>query len=226
MSRKKQPAWSFSSLTAFETCPKRYYHLRVAKDIVDTPHESTVWGQDVHKHLENRAVHATPLPPAISKYETLVKPILDSPGEKLVEKQFAITRDFRPTGWSSPDTWYRGVVDIGVISATGYKALLLDWKTGKRKNNPDQLKLFAGLAFAHYPEVKIVTTGFVWLKENKIDKTSYPREAVPMIWGEFAPRVDRMDAAFASNKFPPKPSGLCRAHCPVPRRLCEFSGKV
>ena len=29
----KSPAWSYSSITLFDQCPKKYYHLRVAKDI-------------------------------------------------------------------------------------------------------------------------------------------------------------------------------------------------
>jgi hypothetical protein len=107
----------------------------------------------------------------------------------------------------------------------GNKALLLDWKTGKRKFDSSQLKLFAGLAFAHYPQVEIVFTGFVWLKEGKIDKDTFTREDVPAIWQEFVPRVRRLERAYEEDKFPPKPSGLCSKWCPVPNRLCKFSGK-
>jgi len=28
----KIPAWSFSSIKTFEQCPKKFYHLKVAKD--------------------------------------------------------------------------------------------------------------------------------------------------------------------------------------------------
>lgn len=219
----KIPPWSYSSLTSFETCGKRHYHLKVAKDVVETPHEATAWGSTVHKYMEDRAKDGTPLPVSVAGYEKLVAPIIAKAGEKLIEQQFAINAAMQPTTWMAPDAWCRGIVDIGVL--TGTKALLLDWKTGKRKVDSSQLKLFAGLAFAHYPQVNTVVTGFVWLKEGKVDKNTFTREDVPAIWQEFVPRVRRLERAYEESKFPPKPSGLCRSWCPVPNRLCEFSGK-
>ena len=218
------PPWSYSSLTSFETCAKRYFHLKVAKDVVDTPHESATWGSTVHKHLEDRVKLGTSLPESLQGYERLVAPIISRQGTKLVEQQFAITADLSPTTWMGSDTWCRGIVDVGVLS--GSSAVLLDWKTGRRKPDSDQLKLFAGLAFAHYPEVNTVHTGFVWLKERAIDKQKFTREDVPVIWQTFVPRVRRLERAYEQLNFPPKPSGLCSRWCPVPKSLCEFSGKT
>lgn len=218
------PAWSYSSLTKFETCPKQYYHTKVAKDVIDAPHDSALWGSTVHKYLEDRVKQGTPLPESVAGYERLAAPIADKPGEKLVEKQMAVTSAFQPTGWFDKDTWCRGIVDVGVL--TGKRGLLLDWKTGKRKPDSTQLKLFAALAFAHYPDLEVVTTGFVWLKEGAVDRESYTREQVPVIWREFVPRVQRLERAYESGSFPPKPSGLCGKWCPVPKSKCEFSGKI
>jgi hypothetical protein len=221
----KAPAWSYSSLTSFETCPKRYYHIKVAKDVVDAPGEAAMWGSTVHKYLEDRVLTNTPLPVSVAHYEGLVAPIANSKGTKLVEQQMAVTQDLKPTGWMDSDTWCRGIVDVGILSTSQDRALLLDWKTGKRKPDNDQLMLFAGLAFSHYPELRIVQTGFVWLKEGKIDKKGFTREDIPVIWQNFVPRVNRMERAFAEEKFHPKPSGLCARYCPVPKYQCEFSGK-
>jgi hypothetical protein len=97
--------------------------------------------------------------------------------------------------------------------------------TGKRKPDLTQLKLFAGLAFASFPNLEVINTGFVWLKHGTIDKKEYTRKEVPMIWQEFIPRVQRMQRAYDEDKFPPKPSGLCRNYCAVPKHKCEFSGR-
>lgn len=218
------PPWSFSSLTSFETCAKRHYHLKVARDVVDTPDESATWGTVVHEHLEARLKDGTRLPDSIAGYEKIVAPIEARPGTKLIEQQLAITAALRPTGWRSPDAWCRGVVDVGVV--TGNKALLLDYKTGKRKLNIDQLKLFAGLAFAHYPQLEVVSTGFVWLKDGVVDKEKFEKKDVPLIWQTFIPRVRRLERAYVETNFPPKPSGLCARHCPVPKHMCHYSGKV
>lgn len=219
----KTPPWSFSSLTSFETCAKRYFHIKVAKDVVDTPGEAATWGSTVHVNLENRVKHGIPLPQAISAYETLVAPIVARTGEKLVEQQMAVDVNLTPVEWSSDTAWCRGIVDVGVL--TGKRAVLLDWKTGKRKADSDQLKLFAGLAFAHYPQLEVAITGFVWLKEGVVDKQRFNRSQVPVIWQQFLPRVKRLERAYSEDKFPPKPSGLCSRWCPVPRHKCEFSGR-
>jgi hypothetical protein len=184
-----------------------------------------MWGSAVHKYLEDRVRDGTKLPASIAGYEKLVDPIVNSKGEKLVEQQMAITADLKPVGWESPEAWCRGIVDIGVITKSRDRAILLDWKTGKRKTDNHQLMLFAGLAFAHYENLNYVSTGFVWLKENKIDKKAFTREEVPIIWQEFIPRVKRFERAYQTTTFPPKPSGLCRNYCPVPKHQCEFSGK-
>jgi hypothetical protein len=44
--------WSYSSLKTFEQCPKKYYHLRIVKDVKDEGSEATIYGQEVHKAAE------------------------------------------------------------------------------------------------------------------------------------------------------------------------------
>lgn len=219
------PPWSYSGLTSFETCAKRYYHIKVAKDVQDSPGEAALWGSTVHKYLEDRVRDNKPLPASVAGYESLVAPIIHSGGTKLIEEQLAITSDFQPTEWLNPNAWCRGIVDIGLLSTDGTRALLLDWKTGKRKPDSDQLMLFAGLAFSHYPQLTDVQTGFVWLKDKKIDKQSFTRDDIPAIWQRFVPRVQRLVRAYENATFSPKPSGLCAKYCPVSRHQCEFSGK-
>ena len=218
------PPWSFSGLTSFETCGKRYFHIKVARDVVDPPNEATAWGSTVHKHLEDRVRHGTPLPAVLQEYERLVEPIINAGGTLIVEQQLAVDSGLRPVAWDSQDAWCRGIVDVGVL--TGKRAVLLDWKTGKRKPESDQLKLFAGLAFAHYPDIEAVTTGFVWLKEGVVDREKFTRKDASTIWQQFVPRVQRLERAYADLRFVPRPSGLCRRWCPVPQSLCEFSGRI
>jgi hypothetical protein len=103
------------------------------------------------------------------------------------------------------------------------KAVALDWKTGKRKMDSDQLLLMAAFLFTYYPKVSVVDTGFVWLKENKIDRKEVSRNDVGTIWGTFVQRSKRLETAYEQDVWLAKPSGLCNGWCPVPRRLCEFS---
>lgn len=216
-------AWSYSSLDAFETCPLRWKLTKLTKQVVEPQTEATLHGNEVHKALENHLKNEQALPEKYRNYIPIVQRCSQAPGQKLIEWKFALNKNFRPTTYFAKDVWCRGVIDFGVIN--GNVATVLDWKTGKPKTDSDQLKLFAGAAFAAYPQLQTVKTGFVWLAHNRLDKEKYSREDVPEIWGVFLPKVQRLEAAIAKDQFPPRPSGLCRKHCPVPHSMCEFSGR-
>lgn len=217
------PAWSYSSLTSFETCPLRHCLIRVRKEVTEEPSDAIVWGNEVHKALELRIADGKELPKSMAHFESMIQTILNKPATQvLTEKQLAVTREFKPTDWWGKDAWCRGIVDLTV--ANGETATLLDWKTGKVKPDSDQLKLFAALTMAHMPEVNKVKTVFVWLKHNKLTSEVFTREDLPEIWQTFAPRVRRLELAFEQDKWPARPSGLCRAWCPVGRARCEHCG--
>jgi CRISPR/Cas system-associated exonuclease Cas4 (RecB family) len=219
----KPIAHSYSSISSFETCPKRHYIIKVAKEVTEPPTEALTWGNTVHKALELRLRDGTELPAKLSKYEQYAKKLTAMSGSLLVEEEIALTRDFERVGWWDRAAWLRGKLDVAVVDGT--KAAILDWKTGSRKPDNDQLNLFAGLAFAVLPDVQTVSTGFIWLKEGKFDKRVFTREQTPVIWQDFLPRIERVERAHAENKWPAKPSGLCRAYCPVGRARCEYCGK-
>lgn len=218
----KKP-WSYSALTAFETCPRRFYLTRVARQVKEPQTEATIWGNQVHKALELYAKGEKPLPHDLKQFQKYVDKVLSHEGKRVIEQRVALDSSLRPTTWMAKNVWVRGVIDIGVVGSE--RAFLLDWKTGKRKPDSDQLKLFAALAFASYPWIDKVTTGFIWLKPKEFDKETFTRDQLTEIWGEFHPRLSRLAHAYAEDKWTPKPSGLCRNWCPVGKKLCEFCGE-
>lgn len=214
--------WSYSSLTAFETCPRRYYLTRIAKAVKEPQTEATTHGNETHKALE-RAVNGTAgLAPKYAQYQPIVERVKTAKGSTLTEHKFALTSAFKPTTYWADDAWVRGVIDLQILRQKS--AVLIDYKTGKVKEDPDQLKLFAVVAFAQYPRIEVVHTGYAWVAYNKMDAETFYREQVPDIWADYLGRVKRMTSAAAKNDFPPKPSGLCKKWCPVGRQLCEFCG--
>lgn len=68
-------AWSYSALTAFETCPRRFQLTRVTKQVRESQTKATVWGNKVHKALEDFARSGKPLTPDLEKYAKYVKKI-------------------------------------------------------------------------------------------------------------------------------------------------------
>ena len=220
----KRNAWSYTALTAFETCPKRYYLTRVSKEVKEGATEATTWGNCVHKALELRVKDKTPLPAGMEKFEAIAAKFDNISGEVSTETKFTLDEHMKVTDWFSKDAWLRCIFDLTIDK--GVTAAVLDYKTGKRKVDSKQLQLFAGVMMGVKPELEVVKTGFIWLKENKTDTQTFTRKDLPDIWGEFLPRVDRLDHAFAYNKWEAKPSGLCREWCPVGKSRCTHCGKV
>ena len=58
----KAPSWSYSSISMFDQCPKKYYHLRVAKDISEPPSEAMLYGTSVHLAAEKYIRDGEPIP--------------------------------------------------------------------------------------------------------------------------------------------------------------------
>jgi hypothetical protein len=216
----KSPGWSYSALTKFETCPRQYALVRVYKKVKEQYSAPASWGVDVHKALELRVLNKIPLPEALQKWEPLVAKFDTGQGQVHVEHKVALTRNLTQSEWRSPSTWVRAVIDL--VADRGKHAVLLDWKTGKVRPGTDQLKLTAAIWMSMRPWVERVKTGFAWLAHNKMTREEFSRDDVPVIWADFMARVHRLDEAYDRDRWPPKPSGLCRGWCPVGREHCEF----
>lgn len=222
-------AWSYSALTQAELCPKRFAALRVFKTYKEPEGEAMLYGNRVHKSLENRVRVGLPLPEDLKHLEpTVVK--LMSLGESKAEEKYGLDSNLRLTEYfdkptTKPDhrVWLRIVIDLQIFLPGGATALLVDWKTGKEKEDLDQLKLFAGVMFALYPQLQQVRTGYCWTSENKIAPTPFTRAEVPAIWKSFMPRVTWLQNMYETNGWQARPSGICVKHCPVVE--CPFHGK-
>lgn len=216
--------WSYSSLTAFETCPRRFKITKIDKLIREPQTEATLHGNEVHKALELAVAGTKPLAEKYAPYSSMVNKLLAAPGTKKTESKFALTSAFAPTEFFAPNAWVRGVIDLAILNPKS--ALILDYKTGKPKPDHDQLRLFAATTFAQHPYLKRVTTGYLWLAYNRLDKDTFTRHDIPGIWKDFLPRVQRIMRAEETSEFPPRPSGLCGSWCPVGKSLCNFCGKA
>lgn len=87
--------------------------------------------------------------------------------------------------------------------------MVVTHNTGKRKFDSDQLMLFAAFEFAARQDIDEVRTGYVWLKDKKIDSETFRRSDLGRIWGHFLPKVERLEQAYLNDDWPCRPSGLC-----------------
>jgi hypothetical protein len=220
--------WSYSRLKNYRTCPKKHYHADLAPkgspdSFKDTKGAAMEYGNQVHDAIAARISKGHALPPAIAHFEPRVQRVLNSPpGAKLlVEQDMAITREFTSTGYWDRDVWYRAKCVF--VKIVGPVALAVDWKTGKIIEDSEQLALMAQCIFSAYPEVQKVRTLFDWLGNNAETVLDLQRSDMATLWRQLLPEVAGYEEACRTFTFPPKPSGLCKSHCPV--TSCPSHGK-
>lgn len=212
-------AWSYSSLTDFLGCPRRYHMVRDLKAVPFVETEAIRHGNEVHKALELRIAEQRPLPDKYAAYEAIITKF-DRPGV-VVEQEIALDKNLKQVGWWDKNCWVRGKIDLALTGKNG--AILVDWKTGKVKDDPSQLALFAAMKMTVEPEVPRAKTMFVFLQYGKTISSEYQREQVPGIWADFLGKVHRLEKAYEEDKWLPKPGPLC-GWCPLKKEHCEFRG--
>lgn len=211
-------SWSFSTLKNFESCPHKYFRTKVQRDVIETYGDAQSWGNRVHDSMCKRINAGIPLSQETKYLEPWAAKIESLPGDKYPEIKFAIDDAFKATNWKG--AWSRGAADLLIVS--GRTGALFDYKTGSRRPD-EQLHLYAGYTFAHFPEIEKVHMTFMWLKDKKTDKDSIERDQIGPVWKAFTQRIHRLEIAHEKNEWKKTPSGLCRKHCPV--KDCEFNGE-
>jgi len=215
-------AHSYSSLKLYENCPLRYYRQRVKKDVVDKGGPASIAGDRIHKQLEDRIAHGTELPEETAHNEPLIRKLEKYKNWTLIaEQELALDKKLKPTGWWDEDAWFRGKIDVLLLNEDQTKAVVLDWKTGKRRPDMFQMEIFAAMVFAHYNSVQNVETTLVWLKDRAVDKLSVSRKERGFIWQEILKKVKRVEKSLEHDTWPAKPSGLC-PYCPA-RSTCNYA---
>ena len=208
---------SFSRLSTFEQCEAKFDYLYVSKKVKEVGGEATQYGERVHAVLEALG-RGDPVPSSeeardtVRRWGSIVESILARPGDKFFEHQMAINADLQPVDWFAKDVWIRSIADVLVVN--GDTAYCLDYKSGKVKDNPTQLQLFAAMVMWHFPEVHKVKTSFVWLAHNEVTNSTYERRFLDALWRALKPRFDKVQETIELDVFTPKPSALC-GWCPA-----------
>ena len=215
--------WSYSSISLFQQCPRKYYRLRVVKDIVEPPQQHLIYGTEVHQAAEDYVCNDKSLDPRYA----FLKPTLDAlkglPGMKLCEYEMGLTKDFEPCGFKDERVWFRGIADLLIIDED--RAHLIDYKTSKSSQYADrkQLELLALLVFKHFPYVKSIKAGLVFVVAEDLVKAAYETDIQEKAWAKWLPEIQRLEKAMETDVWNAVPNFTCRKFCPV--HDCEHNGK-
>jgi len=216
-------AWSYSSIKTFEQCPKKYYHLKVLKDVKDVGSAASIYGNMVHKAAEDYIKDGTEIPEKYAFLRPVVEAFEKIPGDKHCELRLGVAFDgenYAPTTFFGKDVWWRGIIDLLIVD--GEKAYIIDYKTGKNVKYADtkQLDLMAGAVFIHYPEVETIKSALAFVVTNDFIKKDHKKELALSYMNTFDPLLVRLVAAEENNVWNAVSSPLC-AYCPVTK--CEHN---
>lgn len=209
--------WSFSSLKDYINCPRQYQEIKVLKRFHKAPTQQTLYGQEVHRALEDYVKDGTPLAKNYQKYKPQLDPLRDMPGDKYPEHRMALTIDKEPCKFGSPDYWVRGIADLVVVD--GDTGFIVDYKTGK-STYPDlkQLQLMALMAFAHFPQLERIKGGLLFVAYEDFFTSEYTRDKIDEYWESFNEPLTRLQFSLDNDIWQENPTGLC-GWCPV--SICQ-----
>ena len=215
--------WSFSKIKAFEQCPKQFYHMRIAKDYVESETEAMLYGTAFHQAAEEYVRDGTPMPAKFDYAVGALDSLKSKQGNNLCEYKLGVTKDLEPCGFTDEGVWFRGIADLIILGDD--VAWVVDYKTGKSARYADkgQLELMALVVFKHFPQVEKVKAGLLFVVSKNLIKDVYTKEQVPALWEKWLADYSKLEQAFKNDMWNPKPSGLCRRHCAVTE--CAHNGR-
>lgn len=223
---KTPPAWSYSSLKLYDTCPRKYQSERVTKEVVFTDSDATIYGKELHLACEEFIRDGKPIPPRFDFVLPYLEKLNNIPGEKLCEIKVGLKKEdgrFVACDFFDPTVWFRGVADLAIVD--GSKGWLVDYKTSKnaRYADPKQLALMAACMFAKYPELERIKAGLLFVVSGDFVKSEYNRSQAFDIFADLHGLLTQREAAYQSDVWNTKPNGLCKRWC---RTQCPHNGSL
>jgi len=204
------PILSYTFLSAFENCPHKAWHRHVLKDL---PFQSTPeleYGRDVHDALEHRLTRGTAIEPELAAktrhYCDLIERVQGSDAPVRIEHFVGIMQDGFPCAWDHSGCWFRGKADVAIIGKTGW---LIDWKTGKKREDPFELECQAMLLAAHYPGVVKWEGEYFWLKEEHPYGLRHTLDPMRTLQRVKALYTEVVKYAQAQQEWPKRKNPLC-----------------
>jgi RecB family exonuclease len=203
-------SWSFSAYKTYTQCPLKLKLSRIDK-LPEAQSPQMAEGNRVHKLAEdflNGKIEEVPdeLKLFADDYRALRQFGQESPGAVSAECGATFRDDLTPTTWWAKDAWLRVKLDVRVLN-DDRSAVIIDLKTGKcRKEDKDQLSLFALSEFLLSPSVEEVRTELWYSTGGELVHDIYQRSGLTLLTQEW---LDKSAPMLRDTQFLPTPNGLC-----------------
>lgn len=206
---------SYSSISNFLQCPRKFKEVNVDYRFKDSSFFAQK-GTDIHKTIEDYIKGDSAVYPLGNYEHPVIEQLRKSYHVKKpsgyvigVEQQFAINSSYAPCDYKDPDAILRGKIDLYVLTPTVLK--VIDWKSGKRRDNRLQATTYSVLTNHLLPNGKQEFV-FDYLQNGKdpaITVTEKDKENL----------VKLIETIQTAEEFPERPGPLCK-WCPVPKAFC------
>ena len=205
-----------TSLQTFLTCPKQYEAKYITKEVKFEQNKHAIFGDLVHKSIENYLKHNEPLPTILQPLKTT----LDKMGAVLVgaETKLAVDKQGNSVEFFDKNAYQRCIVDAIITNADQSIVVCIDWKTGKKRDAQTQHDFIKKCASSKFKNAKIVTL-FLYLFNGTYDRQEYSGQAFTALDSD----MNKLHTAYTQNSFQPRPSGLCGKWCDV--MSCPHNGR-
>jgi hypothetical protein len=215
---------SYSGIKSFEGCGRKYQEEKVLKLYAREDTEQTIYGTQLHEQCELFIRDGRPLDEGFKFLQPTMDSLAAMPGRKFPELEMALREDLSPTAFKGDDYWVRGIADLVIVNDDNLTARVFDYKSGSDKYpDTDQLMLMAMMIFKHFPHIRSVTGGLLFVLKGTLQKYKVTRDMEAVLWWKWRERVAKLDAALYHDKWQVKPSGLCKKYCPC--LGCEHNGR-
>ena len=208
--------WSYSGISLFKQCPQKYYRLKVKKDIVEPPQDHLLYGTAVYKAAEDYMRDGTPIPAKYGYLQKQLDPLMKIQGTRYCEYEMGLTKNLQACKFKAEDVWWRGIADLIIID--GEKAFLVDYKTSKSSKYADtaQLELLSLAIFKHFPQVKKVKAGLLFVVVEDFVKVEYVNdEGKGKAWIKWLEATHTLESCMKNDVWNAKPNFTCKNFCPV-----------
>lgn len=217
----KPLVYSYTFISTYLNCPRMAYERYVTKSTPYVESEQMKWGNTVHKAFEQRINYRRHLPESLTAWEPLCLQLELTPVK--AEVKLGTNALGAPQQFFGDHVWFRGALDVVKVQTN--TAMILDWKTGKTREDPLELEVFGLLLRVHYPEVEKVTGNYIWMQTGKLGQ-SHELSDHRRTWDfirKISDEIDRLKSHVGDGPWPEKQNGLCKAWCDVVS--CPYNGK-
>jgi len=221
-------AVSFSRLSVFEECPQRAlwaFALKYPEPPRDPPppgkEHANERGSRVHDTAENFARGSSQpcieMDKFMEEFKLLREAFKTTQGQDLVEleEMWCFDKDWNPVASNDWDNIWLRVKTDATLFLNDTTAVVVDYKTGKRKFNEvkhnQQLDLYAVAAFMRYTDLQEMTSELWYLDLDELISITYTRKRALQhlrYW------TNRMNAVVTAKEFLPTPSTHSCRYCP------------